>query len=294
MGLSKLHEQLAEELKFVPFADRVNFIKVRLVGLPKEDRAEAESLLTFMLAVGDFYEKRVVVATVHGIRTDPVWQAKLDRAIKLADSSIVVKPIKFGFFDAFRFWLPVKYFRQGKVRHVTSQLRLLVKENMNCDLVIVAHSFGTYLTAHSLQDNPDLDVKRIILCGSVLPENYEWDHLRNRPEQGCIVNDIGTKDIWPALAKTFTFGYGAAGVNGFNTHSVEDRYHFVGHSDFFTPDLFNKYWIPFILRGDLVKSPHTENRKGVSWLVSMLTITSGFSLMIIVLLLALCIYFYLH
>jgi hypothetical protein len=289
----EFYEQLNAELVFVPISDRVAFIKIRLAGLPESEREDAESFLIFLLAAGVLYEKRVVVAAVHGIRTGPVWQAKLSKAVNDADSSIVVKPIKFGFFDSVRFWLPVKYFRGKKVRHVTSQLRLLVKENVNCDLVIVAHSFGTYLTAHSLIDNPDLDVKRIILCGSVLPEDFRWDSLPNKPKSGGIVNDIGTKDIWPIIAKTSSFGYGASGVNGFNTHTVANRYHFIGHSDFFSLKFFNKYWIPFILRGEVVKSPHTENRKAVSWLASVLTLCSGLSLIILTLLLSVAAFLFL-
>jgi len=88
---------------------------------------------------------------------------------------------------------------------------------------------------------------RIILCGSILPENFDWSRVENQiiPEnkRDAIINECGIKDMWPALARSTSWGYGASGTYGFGSYNVRDRFHPIGHSGYFDKEFVQKYWV---------------------------------------------------
>lgn len=281
---SALFDDLQKEFINIPEEKRIEHIQLRLSAIDnQEEKKIVEGAFLFLLNTGMLktYVKPVLVAMIHGIRTQAEWYDDFKNFVE-SNSSVTVKPIKFGFFNAVAFWLPIfTIFRRLKIKHVTKKMRLLRRDFPDHKIVIVAHSFGTYITAKFLKNEADFDIDRIILCGSIVPENFDWDVLPNYPRNGSVINDIGTKDLWPVLAKTSTFGYGASGSLGFNTPSIEDRYHEMAHSDFFTEELFRDYWLPFILDGEIVKSPSTTNRKTKSYYISLLSLFPGFLLITI-------------
>jgi hypothetical protein len=62
-----------------------------------------------------------------------------------------------------------------------------------------------------------------------------------------IVNEVGTRDIWPAMAESITTGYGSAGTYGFRRPLVKDRWHNgAGHGFFLDANFCKKFWIPFL------------------------------------------------
>jgi pimeloyl-ACP methyl ester carboxylesterase len=279
-----LFNQLQDEFVNILPEKRFEHIKVRLSAINNPDEKKIIEGVFLLLQNGgmlNLYVKPTLVAMIHGIRTQAEWYDDFKDFVE-SNSSVIVKPVKFGFFNAIAFWLPlITIFRWLKVRHVTENMKLLRRDFPDHKIVIVAHSFGTYITAKFLKNNTDFDVDRIILCGSIVSENFKWDKLPNFPRNSSVINDIGTKDIWPVLAKTSTFGYGASGALGFNTSTIENRYHDVAHSDFFTNELFGKYWLPFILDGEIVKSPNTTKRQTKSYYISILSLFPGISLFLI-------------
>ena len=85
-------------------------------------------------------------------------------------------------------------------------------------------------------------------------QHRSFDHLFvneiGRRVTDRVVNDVGSRDVWPAFAKSATTGYGDTGTYGFRHPKVRDRW-FKGfrHSDFLTPDFCRDYWVPFFTNG---------------------------------------------
>lgn len=108
-----------------------------------------------------------------------------------------------------------------------------------------------------LRERAHVRVWRIILCGAVVKQNFEWEQVRDRfgdPDKktGFIVNDCGNRDIWPVIGKFAGWRYGNAGTDGFGGTYVVDRFHDGGHSLFFDRAFVEKYWRPFIIDGHVV------------------------------------------
>jgi pimeloyl-ACP methyl ester carboxylesterase len=130
-------------------------------------------------------------------------------------------------------------------------------------LSVIAHSFGTYAIGRILRENPDIRLRRLILCGCILPSDFRWDQIRDRVEEE-IINDCGTRDLWPVLAESTTFGYGPSGRFGFGTPGVRDRYHDFGHGGFFQSAFVSKFWSPWFRSGKLEQSA-LPPPSGVAW-----------------------------
>jgi hypothetical protein len=193
-----------------------------------------------------------VVVLIHGIRTAAWWQNRIASVIE-ADTGATVIPIKYGYFDLLRFLCP--FCRSGPVEKLRQQLEGIANTYKDRPLIIFAHSFGTYALTRVIDENPFLRFDRIVLCGSVVPTTFDWrkvqEQVRGAEKRNAIVNECGTRDIWPVLAKSVTWGYGATGTYGFGTFNVRDRFHDIAHSDFFTNEFARKYWVPLV-RGEAV------------------------------------------
>lgn len=191
------------------------------------------------------------VVLIHGIRTQGEWQDRLKSQLE-QKSGVNVQVIKYGFFSALRFWLPFGP-RHKAVQKVQQRLRDTFPDNKGKDLVIVAHSFGTYLTTKILRDSPDIEPIRVLFCGSVVDRDFRWATL---PQKARIINDCGSRDIWPVLAEATSWGYGASGTFGFGSARVTDRFHDLGHSDFFNPEnrIIESFWLPWLLDGKVQQS----------------------------------------
>jgi pimeloyl-ACP methyl ester carboxylesterase len=211
-------------------------------------------------------QRLLVVALIHGIRTTAGWQEKARQALAV-DGKIVVAPIGYGYLDVIRFIGP---WRNGPITTVEHKLRDLQRLHSGCDLVVMAHSFGTYIVSEILRQSPDIRIKRLLLCGSIIPDAYRWDQLPHEFTNQSCVNEVGTRDFWPVFARVASFGYGVSGSFGFKTPRVSDRFFDYGHSDFFTDDHLKTFWKPFILTGQVVASPWDSKRPTPSWLLSVL------------------------
>jgi hypothetical protein len=69
-----------------------------------------------------------------------------------------------------------------------------------------------------------------------------------------ILNEVGTRDVWPAIAESVTWGYGSAGTYGFRRPRVRDRWHNgKNHSAFLEAEFCRKFWTPFLSDGTVVE-----------------------------------------
>jgi formylglycine-generating enzyme required for sulfatase activity len=208
-----------------------------------------------------------LVLLIHGIRTHAVWQNRVQRIIGDNKQTIVV-PIRYGYFDAFQFWCPV-FTRAKVIKKVLKRYDDSLQRYASPQVSIIAHSFGTYAISKIIEQNARIRLNRLLLCGSIVPEDFDWALYDKRVNE--IVNDIGTRDIWPVLAKATTWGYGASGTFGFGNPFVHDRFHDYYHSDFFNSKFVHRYWAPFIKNGNIVVSEWDEDHPEPPWRISMLS-----------------------
>lgn len=220
------------------------------------------------------YSDKHVVILVHGIRTQAEWQQRVAKTLK-DNGNIISIPARYEFLDIIRFIIPFDFSRAKPINRITRIIRDAKKQYKIDKVSIIAHSFGTYIVARILMDCTDIEFKRVILCGSIIKDDFGWDHYINRFDENKkynwqIVNDCGMNDIWPVLAKSITYGYGSSGRFGFGHNRVKDRFHNKGHGDFFNEDFVKSQWIPFLEKGE-VKDGEIE-RTTNSWWISILTV----------------------
>ncbi|MCA0275239.1 MAG: hypothetical protein LCH86_04460 [Proteobacteria bacterium] len=195
-----------------------------------------------------------VVLLIHGIRTAAWWQSRIAWVIEQQTAATVI-PIKYGYFDILRFWCPLGLCRSGPIEKLRQQIEGVANTYKDRPLIIFAHSYGTYALTRVIDQNPFFRFDRVILCGSIVPSTYDWrkvhDQIKGDEKRDAVVNECGTRDIWPVLAQSITWGYGATGTYGFGTFNVRDRFHNLAHSEFFSNEFVEKHWIPLV-QGDKV------------------------------------------
>jgi TIR domain len=207
-----------------------------------------------------------LVILVHGIRTRAEWQTQLIKTIGNR-SDVTVVGILYGYFDVFRFLSPIFGTRSEVIAKIKLKMRMMIRDHAsgNPEIIVIAHSFGTYAVSRILRDEPDIQVDKLLLCGSIIPPSFKWESLPNCPNS--VLNDVGTKDYWPVLATAATWGFGSTGTFGFGAPRVRDRFHTLGHSDFFSDDFIRQYWRPWVQDG-LVIEDETKRQK-TPWLLSI-------------------------
>jgi hypothetical protein len=209
-----------------------------------------------------------IVLLIHGIRTQADWQPMLTKILDEKGRTKII-PIKYGYFDAFRFWLPFK--RHNPVDRVEKMIRVVRGKYPDARISVIAHSFGSYIIGHLLKEQVDLKLDKLILCGSILPNSYPWEEVIHKfldtdnEETVSIVNECGKRDIWPVLAKSMSWGYGPSGTHGFGHVLVKDRFHNVSHSEYFNRDFVTTYWKPFLASGEY-KSTEPDEQITPWWL----------------------------
>lgn len=208
----------------------------------------------------------ITVVLVHGIRTDAAWHQLVREELK-TEKSINVVPITYGFFTALGLFGP---FRRGPVLKVARELRDVRRLEPKTRIVVIAHSYGTYIISQIMSEEVDIRFERIIFCGSIVPREFRWDIYASEHKSYTIVNDVGTKDFYPVLATCTTWGYGSSGRLGFQTTRVLDRFFPYGHSSFFTSDHIRNFWIPFITSGTIADSDWNVRKPKTPYLINIL------------------------
>lgn len=205
------------------------------------------------------------VVLVHGIRTHANWAEMVSQ--ELRDVGIIPIPIRYGYLDALRFWCPFLS-RRRPIRKVLRELRDLRSENPGAEVSTICHSFGTFSIFQCLLE-PDVKLHRVIFCGSIVPLEFRRARFKAQLGSDPILNDCGTKDWWPVIAKTATWGFGPSGTFGFGSVGIRDRFNEYGHSDYFNREFVRTYWIPFLVSGKIVATSSETNRPPPSWLMSV-------------------------
>lgn len=198
---------------------------------------------------GVLQSKNEVVILVHGIRDRALWQSEIRAALRSEGFDVALT--NYERFDLLRFLIPIPVFRNAVLRSIRDQIRSVRLQNPNKDMSVIAHSFGTYVMSRVMNEEFDINFKRIIFCGGVYSNKIKFEQFSNRflPP---ILNEIGTKDYFPALANSITWGYGSPGTFGFRRPLFEDRWHKdAGHSYFLSKEFCARYWVPFLSTGNI-------------------------------------------
>lgn len=187
-----------------------------------------------------------VLVLVHGIRTRAPWQITLQNAAQSANFRVVLT--NYEYYDAIRLLLPVPYFRNAAVNRVWRLVRDTRVRYPKAQLSFLAHSFGSYIVAEILKREFDFKAHRIVFCGSIVKYDFPFDEVAGK-FTSPLINEVGSRDPFPALAESVTWGYGSSGTFGFRNPRVTDRWHELSHSDFMTPEFFAAFWRPFFEHG---------------------------------------------
>lgn len=122
---------------------------------------------------------------------------------------------------------------------------------------VIAHSFGTWLLGHLLEDELDRDADerlhfgRIILTGCVLPPDFDWKAIQGAKLAEEVLNHYGTRDRVVPLAHATIWDSGPSGRRGFDSSGDSGgqvynvRAEQFGHSDLFSIDKYVVNGQPF-------------------------------------------------
>ena len=183
-----------------------------------------------------------LVVLVHGIRTHAEWYVAVRNELEKEGFTVALS--SYGRLDLFRFLVPVPYFRKSAANKVERLIHAAMDSCGAKRLSVIAHSFGTCIISILLRET-EIRFRKIIFCGSVVSSNFPFQAVSGRYE--TIVNEVGTRDYWPILASSGTWGYGSTGAFGFKHPRVFDRYHRgVSHSAFLNPEFCRKWWFPIL------------------------------------------------
>ncbi|HFQ5008825.1 TPA: hypothetical protein ACG1TX_004303 [Vibrio vulnificus] len=195
-------------------------------------------------------EPKGVLVTIHGLNTTAAWNS--DVMPIFSSRGWVVAPFNYGF------QLPNALVNDSTRKDILNRFRdwiYDIKVTYKAPISVIAHSFGTYIIGKYLagfDDNTPVEFESIILTGSILHEEYDWDSQKKKV--GRVRNEIAPNDQWVKwMPDKKVFGldnlFGQAGVNGFYNHPDMVTQHsntIFDHNNMIKRDVIKEMWLPFI------------------------------------------------
>ncbi|MCK5132821.1 MAG: hypothetical protein KAR40_11790, partial [Candidatus Sabulitectum sp.] len=126
---------------------------------------------------------------IHGMNTRGAWQEDLVWKLStLYKYSIPVFVYKYGLVQIGAL-LP--FLQKRKVREFACHLKKISKACNSHDPGfkpdVIAHSFGTWIIANTLKQNPDIKIGRLILLGSIIRPDFDWEKLLDNGQVEAIL-----------------------------------------------------------------------------------------------------------
>ena len=191
------------------------------------------------------------VMLLHGIQTHARWQKKLGDA--LSARGFAHDTYDYGHFSLHRFASTqsrnkqiedfYRWYCEVRDRKVRNPKRLRdFRPN------VVAHSFGTYIVGRALTKFRDITLGKVVLCGAILPCDFDWVSVFAENQVLEVRNDYGVDNIWSSVARWIVHDAGSSGAEGFSIMSPlvhNHRFEKFGHSDYFRPGHYEQ-WIEFL------------------------------------------------
>ncbi|NOH77795.1 response regulator [Vibrio crassostreae] len=201
----------------------------------------------------------VSLITIHGIRTTGKWQDTLEKLVKENSREVENMPLKYGFFSLISFLIPS--LRNYVSKKIETKIHTVLDQSKHEKVILVAHSFGTYIAAKALQSYTGRSkLELVIFAGSVLKADYDIEKIQSKTS--TFINECGGRDKILMFCNMLVLGLGDAGRTGFITpqsNSFINRYYDGGHSIYLTEDSILENWIPPIISNKEIGA--FDNRK---------------------------------
>ncbi len=251
-GYTSLEDGVSEK------KERYQSLGFDLLFAPTNDYSWLESIkakISYQCSVfnniGD-KNSNIVVFTLHGIRTYGKWQERFAEICRNDQNLSSLEPINYKHtsISTLNFLFPQR--RQKIVEEFLQHFENHLRNNRSQRIICIAHSFGTYILMNALKQVKDQfllqELDLIILCGSVLDRNYDFDYLSfNRTF--TLINECAVNDYPLAINEAVVPEVGLGGVMGFDGFSGQrkfNRFHSGGHSSFFADEFMEKNWLPLL------------------------------------------------
>jgi pimeloyl-ACP methyl ester carboxylesterase len=193
---------------------------------------------------------------IHGMNTRGEWQQRVAFIQGLMGETSPICIYKYGIKRIEPFFGFLQNSRLSQFLLKYRQARELARRNgLDEPPDVIAHSFGTLIIGNALRKDPSVTFGKILLCGSILPPDFEWSQFIEKDRVEMVLNHIGGKDSWARIAVRAIPHSGPSGRIGFlESPSNRDRmfnvlYRDYGHSDFFKEELYDNHfmavWRPF-------------------------------------------------
>jgi hypothetical protein len=188
------------------------------------------------------------LVTVHGIKSHGDWNAEV--AHVASSSGWIVAPYVYG-----KVGIDV-FFRPSKRRRILDGFRLHLEDiraRYQCNLSVIAHSFGTYVVASYLQgfDQCPTPIDTLILTGAILNPRLDVENWRGKV--GKVINEIAPADKWGKYATILTAGrdplIGRCGEVGFSrspTILQQQKCDVFDHNNVIKRDIVARRWLPWL------------------------------------------------
>lgn len=155
------------------------------------------------------------------------------------------------------------------VEKIEKEYSKLRRRRKDCEISIIAHSYGSLIVAEALKRHSHLKINSLILLGSIVPREFDFHTLM--PSQiKKILNECGDRDWLPAAAEYWIPGAGSSGTYFFeqtNSLIYNRRIKKCGHSGMLTRERLIHEWLPFIY----AVFPTVEVIEiKISWVVSLM------------------------
>ncbi len=162
------------------------------------------------------------VMVLHGIRaSNETWVQDVVTLLRgrLPDHS-GIKCSTYGFLSALRFAIPPT--RRASLQWFQDLYSTCLAENPGAVFHFIGHSNGTYLLGESLRRIHGMRFKRVVLAGSVLPDDYDWNDRLARAQVETVRNHRSSSDVPVGILCSVLRGLGmgdvgTGGVFGFKT-----------------------------------------------------------------------------
>lgn len=192
-----------------------------------------------------------VIAALHGIRTIASWQRTLSDATQAVGWRCPLEVWNYGRFSFLRFLIPkqretkIRWFRNTYTNFMRDRSLPIDDDNLPS---IVAHSFGTYILGYSLLKYENIKFDKVILCGSILPQEFPWNDILDRGQVTAVLNEFGSNDIWSKIVHWVIAGTGASGQRGFwcRHGSLIQKQFLFHHSEYFERGHMEENWLGFV------------------------------------------------
>ncbi|MCR5868505.1 hypothetical protein [Aquincola sp. J276] len=193
-----------------------------------------------------------IVISLHGFNTPGAWQKWIQACFDEVKLGLEHRPDDYGHVGLRGLLNPVE--RTAEVQRFLQWYEALVyRANLHdSPPSVIAHSFGSYIVARAMEENPQVRFRRIVFCGSIVRRDYDWGARIESGQVERVLNEYSRRDIWARVAEWVIADGGSAGAKGFDNTAggavVQREYPFWRHSSYFYNLHQRESWMPFLAR----------------------------------------------